>query len=171
MNNLSERQNNPELISLLKLQRYKYNKAAYVSTLNFFLSVVVPIILSVIGLFKIPDNYISFINYIGAICTIICLWLSTRIKTMKESAAKVQYVFDVKLFGFKQNNFICNSTMNELLTLSSKEKIQNLKGLENWYSIKSNLKTNDAIFSCQQQNIRWDKKLRKLFCILFYQLA
>lgn len=169
MNNFNDKQNTPELLSLLKLQRHKYNIVSYVSTLNFSLSVVLPIILSIIGLFKIPDNCISYINYIGAVCTIICLWLSSTLKTMKENAAKVQYVFDVQLFGFKQNEFICNSTMNDLLTLSNKEKIQKLKGLENWYSIKNNLKTNDAIFSCQQQNIRWDKKLRRIF--LYFVLS
>ena len=171
MNNFNEKQNNPELLSLLKLQRYKYNKVSYVSTLNFILSVVLPIILSIIGLFNIPDNYISYINYVGAICTIICLWLSSTLKTMKENAAKIQYVFDVQLFGFKQNNLICSSTMTDLLALSKKEKIQNLKGLENWYSIKNNIKTNDAIFSCQQQNIRWDKKLRRLFLYFILSIS
>ena len=125
MNNFNDKQNTPELLSLLKLQRHKYNIVSYVSTLNFSLSVVLPIILSIIGLFKMPDNCISYINYIGAVCTIICLWLSSTLKTMKENAAKVQYVFDVQLFGFKQNEFICNSTMNDLLTLSNKDKIQN----------------------------------------------
>ena len=171
MNNFNEKQNNFELLSLLKLQRHKYNKVAFVSTFNFILSVIVPIILSIIGLFKIPDNYISYINYVGAVCTIMCLWLSSSLKTMKENAAKVQYIFDVQLFGFKQNSFICNSTMADLLAQSKKEKIQNLKGLENWYSIKSNIKTNDAIFSCQQQNIRWDKKLRRFFLYFILSIS
>lgn len=169
MNNFSERQNDPELLNLLKLQRYKYNKVPNISVLNFILSVIVPIILSIIGLFNIPNNYISYINYVGALCTIICLFLSSTLKTMKENAAKVQYIFDIQLFGFKRNNLICGTTITDLLIQSKKEKIQKQKGLENWYSIKNNINTVDAIFSCQQQNIRWDKKLRKLF--LYFVLS
>lgn len=167
MNNINTKQNSEELLNLLKLQRYKYNKVSKISTLNFILSVITPIVISLIGLFNIPNNVVSYINYIGAVCVIICLWLSTRIKTIKEKAATVQYLFDVKLFGFKTNSFICNNT-TEILALSKDKRIQKLKGLENWYSIKDNLDMNTAIFSCQQQNIRWDSKLRKiyLFCIV-----
>ena len=163
MNNLHEKQNNHDLLSLLKLQRYKYNQVSKISTLNFILSVLVPIGISIIGLFNLSSTTVSYINYIGALCTGIYLWLSFKLKTMKENAAKIQYVFDVQLFGFKQNYLICNNSLTELLALSKGEKVQKLKGLENWYSIKNNLHINDAIFSCQQQNIRWDKKLRKYF--------
>ena len=163
MNNLHEKQNNHDLLSLLKLQRYNYNQVSKISTLNFILSVLVPIGISIIGLFNLSSTTVSYINYIGALCTGIYLWLSFKLKTMKENAAKIQYVFDVQLFGFKQNYLICNNSLTELLALSKGEKVQKLKGLENWYSIKNNLHINDAIFSCQQQNIRWDKKLRKYF--------
>ena len=163
MNNLNEKQNNHDLLSLLKLQRYKYNQVSKISTLNFILSVLVPIGISIIGLFNLSSTTVSYINYIGALCTGVYLWLSFKLKTMKENAAKIQYVFDVQLFGFKQNYLICNNSLTELLALSKGEKVQRLKGLENWYSIKNNLHINDAIFSCQQQNIRWDKKLRKYF--------
>ncbi len=171
MNNFSEEQNKEELLNLLKLQRYTYNQVSIISNINFVLSVVIPIVLSFIGLFNIPLNIVTFINLIGVVCVLIYLWLTTKIKTKKEQAATIQYLFDVKLFDFKTNKLICkNST--EILTLSQNDKIKKLKGLENWYSIKSNLETKDAIFSCQQQNIRWDSKLRKIYlsCVIVFSL-
>ena len=174
MNNLNEKQNNQEFIDLLKLQRYKYNEASITATFNFILSVILQIILSLITLFNMPNNFITYINFLGVICTFVCLWLSAKTKSIKEKAAQIQYVFDVKLFGFKQNSLICNIPMDELIILSQKEKVKKLKGLNNWYSIKNNLDLKDAIFSCQQQNIRWDKKLRRnyllfiiIICLLF----
>lgn len=163
MNNLNEKQNSLQLLNLLKLQRYKYNKVSQLSTTNFIFSVIIPILLSIIGLFNIPDNFVSYINYIGAICVFVCLWLSTKIKEKKECAAQVQYVFDITLFEFKQNKFICNSSLTEMQAEALNKNVQDIKGLENWYSINNSLDIKDAIFSCQQQNIRWDKKLRKMF--------
>ena len=168
MNTLSEKQNTPNLLSLLKLQRYTYNQVSKLAVISFILSVILPIILGLIELIQIPDNAVLYINFLGALCVFACLWLSHIIKSKKEQAAKIQYFFDTELFGLKKNSFICNETLNELLAKSKKEAIQKLQGLENWYSIKDNLNNNDAILSCQWQNIKWDKKLRKiyLFCII-----
>ena len=159
MNNFSEKQNTEELLNLLKFQRFKYNQVSIISTINFVLSVIIPIILGFIGLLNIPTNIISYINFIGAVCVLVCLWLLLKIKTMKEKAASIQYLFDIKLFDFIPNTLICNN-INEIIALSKNDKIKKQKGLENWYSIGNNLEIKDAIFSCQQQNIRWDSKLR-----------
>ena len=98
MNNFSEKQNTEELLNLLKFQRLKYNQISIISTINFVLSVVIPIILGFIGLFNIPTNIINYINFVGVVCVLICLWLVLKIKAMKEKAATIQYIFDIKLF-------------------------------------------------------------------------
>lgn len=163
MNDLSIKQNSKDFLSLLKLQRYKYNIVSKVATINFILSVIIPIFISFIGFLPLSKVFVLFINLIGAICTIICLWLSYKIKNLKDEAAQIQYLFDVNLFGMKTNPFITNLQLTELLSIAQKSKIEKLCGLENWYSIKNTLHKNDAIYSCQKQNIRWDKNLRKIY--------
>lgn len=163
MNNIAVKQNEEAMLSLLKLQRFKYNNISKISTLNFILSVMLPIILSIIGLFDLQENVVLYINLIGAVCIFICLFLDTRIKELKNNAAQVQYIFDINLFGWKQNSLISNLSLTELISIAQKDKIKSLTGLENWYSIDKTLSVNNAIFSCQQQNIRWDKKLRKRY--------
>ena len=163
MNNIAVKQNEDEMLSLLKLQRFQYNNISKISTLNLILSVVLPIILSIIGLFDLQENVVLYINLIGAVCIFICLFLDTRIKELKNKAAQVQYIFDINLFEWEQNSLISNLLITELISIAQKNKIKSLTGLENWYSVDKNLSVNDAIFSCQQQNIRWDKKLRKKY--------
>lgn len=166
MNDFSERQNSKEIIDLLKYQRFEYNRISKLASLNFVISVVIPIILSLIGLFNLPDNVIVYINFLGALCTICCIYLSTKIKSMKDFASQIQYFADIKLFQMKPNKLIFRQGQVDIYSQSQKAKIQKVKGVNNWYSISNTLDINHAIFSCQQQNLRWDKRLRKFYLIL-----
>lgn len=163
MNDLNIKQNIPESLSLLKLQRYKYNIISIIATFNFIISVIIPIILSFIGLVPMQNNFVQYINYLGLICTFFSLWLDFKLKKLKEDASQIQYLFDINLFGMRQNPLISKLSLNELLVAANRSKIQKLQGVENWYSIGDNLNKIDAIYSCQKQNIRWDKRLRKKY--------
>ena len=163
MNDFKTKQNYPDLLNLLKLQRYKYSIASIISTIHFIISVVIPIGLSCIALLNIKDTLLVYFNFLGVVCEVICIFLPITINKYKSTAAQIQYVFDISLFGLRIDKLISNYSIVELVTESQKKRIQRLKGLENWYSIDDTLDTNNAIFSCQQQNIRWDKTLRKTF--------
>ena len=163
MNDLNIKQNIPESLSLLKLQRYKYNIISIIATFNFIISVIIPIILSFIGLVPMQNNFVQYINYLGLICTFFSLRLDCKLKKLKEDASQIQYLFDINLFGMRQNPLISKLSLNELLVAANRSKIQKLQGVENWYSIGDNLNKIDAIYSCQKQNIRWDKRLRKKY--------
>lgn len=168
MNNFNEKQNTNEMLDLLKLQRYRYNQVSKIAVLNFILSVLLPIIISLIVLFLTKNNYIVFINFIGAFCVLLCIYLNFLIKKMKDDAAQIQYVFDINLFDFKQNIYISNYSIADLLTRAKNPKVQKIREIEEWYKIPKDLDKKRAIFLCQKQNINWDKNLRKkyLSCII-----
>lgn len=163
MNSIRQKQNSADMLNLLKLQRYRYTQISKLSTLNFLFAVILPIILTIVGTFNISDNYIKYINFLGLVCTFIHLCLNFKIKNSKDDTSQIQYMFDINVFNLKQSKLISNYTLTELISQAQNEKIQKQKGLEGWYSISDDLDKNDAIFSCQQQNIRWDKKLRKIY--------
>lgn len=163
MNDINQRQNTFESLSLLKLQRYKYNQVSKWEVTQFLLAVVVPVIISIIELFNIPTKMIVFLNFLGVLGIVVLFISEYFTKKCKTYAAQVQYIFDTRIYGMKQNKLISKLVVDELLVESKNDKIQNITGVENWYSIEDNLELNNAIFSCQKQNIYWDTKLRKLY--------
>lgn len=163
MNNINQRQNTFESLSLLKLQRYKYNQVSKWEVGQFLLAVVLPVIISVIELFNIPTKMIVFLNFFGFLGIVVLFISECFTAKYKTYAAQVQYIFDTRLYGMKQNKLISKLVVDELLVESKNDKIQNITGVKNWYSIDDNLELNNAIFSCQKQNIYWDTKLRKLY--------
>ncbi len=161
MNDITTRQNNPNLIELLKAQRIAYSQC---KTLQLFdvVSVIIAIIFPVLTLnFSTNQN---IINAFGFLWTIAYLATEIYRKNKTTQGAIIQEQFDTELYNLKWNKILCKDkvsidTIQELATKYSKNE------LTNWYSIKINDSNPKEIATilCQRINFYWKITQRRKF--------
>jgi hypothetical protein len=122
MNDITTRQNNPNLIELLKAQRIAYSQC---KTFQLFdvVSVIIAIIFPVLTL-KFPA-YQNMINAFGVLWTIAYLLTEIYRKNKTTQGAIIQEQFDTELYNLKWNEILCKEkvsidTIQELATKYSK---------------------------------------------------
>lgn len=161
MNNITTRQNNPNLIELLKAQRIAYSQC---KTFQLFdvVSVIIAIIFPVLTL-KFPA-YQNMINAFGVLWTIAYLLTEIYRKNKTTQGAIIQEQFDTELYNLNWNEILCKDkvsidTIQELATKYSKDD------LTNWYSIKINNSNPKEIATilCQRINFSWEITQRRKF--------
>jgi hypothetical protein len=161
MNDITTRQNNPNLIELLKAQRIAYSQC---KTFQLFdvVSVIIAIIFPVLTL-KFPA-YQNMINAFGVLWTIAYLLTEIYRKNKTTQGAIIQEQFDTELYNLKWNEILCKEkvsidTIQELATKYSKND------LTNWYSIKINDSNPKEIATilCQRINFSWEITQRRKF--------
>lgn len=169
MNDIVTKQNNPDLIELLKAQRIAYSQC---KTLQIFdlVSIIIAIVFPVLTL-KLPE-YQNVINAFGVLWTIAYLLTEFYRKNKTNQGAVIQEQFDTELYDMKWNEILCKDKVNidtiqELATKYSKND------LTNWYSPKiSNSNPKEiAIILCQRINFSWEISQRKKFVIFLSCLA
>jgi hypothetical protein len=161
MNDITTRQNNPNLIELLKAQRIAYSQC---KTFQLFdvVSVIIAIIFPVLTL-KFP-TYQNMINAFGVLWTIAYLLTEIYRKNKTTQGAIIQEQFDTELYNLKWNEILCKDkvsidTIQELATKYSSND------LTNWYSIKINDSNPKEIATilCQRINFSWEITQRRKF--------
>lgn len=160
MNPLLNKQNDMQLIKLLKASSVSYKKAKYweIRITYFF----------VILAFAYPITYVIVqnekIRLLLLICSFILAILSqlffNRFKGNTTEGALFKEEFDVILFGIRWKSTLNKVNHKDVSRLSNQYKG---KEIQDWYSksLSNNVPRNIAIAVCQYSNTVWDIELRK----------
>lgn len=111
-------------------------------------------------------DWLTAISSLFAIAFLISSkYIDSLVNEHKKYAATIQQYFDVTLYAEELSTAkmawgpIPNDS--DIADTVSVIDESDTGGVVNWYSDYSNLPANQEVFRCQQENIRWDFKLRK----------
>ncbi len=173
-----KRQNKDVHINELLAQKRVYSIAKNYQGLLIFISVPLPIIISLAV--KTNPNLIDESSYIFVLYTIIAAVgekiLESSIDRLKKIAASIKETFDNKVLGINSNETLnLVLTDRELIRRYSKKYRTNQKIIDkvvNWYSLEiKKVKTNVASLLCQRTNITYDFSVRKRYKYLIYVIS
>lgn len=173
-----QRQNQDINIDKLLAQRRLYSNAKKVNYSLITITVLVPIVISIIINFtkiKIYDRYWIYVLY-----TVIALILEKvfeiYIDRCKKTAASIQEDFDTTIFQIPENELL-NTTFVDLdiirkYSKKDKNNIEKVNKVKNWYSEEiENIESNVAILFCQRMNICYDQNIKKKYNLLLISLS
>ena len=162
-----ERQNMPGMVGAQKSANYCYSYGKKLVAFLAVVSILVPIISNVLLLIFTNQILANVLSVIALCCFLIAEILRSQVKKYKFYGAGLQQYFDEFVFGLKNS---CKKYLQES-KLSSDQRLALLKKYEhednepflNWYSDYSKLPYEKAVYHCQKENLRWDKKLREKY--------
>lgn len=164
-----ERQNQQGIINAQKAAHYSYLNGKRVILVLAIVSIVIPIISNVLLLFFNNIILANILIVIGVCCFFGGEILRLFIKKYKFYGAGLQQYFDEFVFGLKNS---CRKyippkklTFEQRLSLLKKYEKKDNAPFVNWYSDYSSLPYEKAVYYCQKENIRWDKKLREKYIV------
>ncbi len=173
-----ERQNQEINIDKLLAQRRLYSNAKKVNYSLIGITVLVPIVISLITNFTkiiIDDKYWIYVLY-TLIAIILEKIFEIYIDRCKKTAASIQEYFDTTIFSIPENELL-NTTFVDSDTIrkySKKDKcnIKKVNKVTNWYSKEIEyLETNIAILFCQRMNICYDQNIKKKYNLFLITLS
>tara|TARA_R110002073_G_scaffold72537_1_gene177056 strand:- start:16733 stop:17647 length:915 start_codon:yes stop_codon:yes gene_type:complete len=173
-----ERQDKDVHINELLAQKRVYSIAKNYQGFLIFISVPLPIIISLVV--KFNPNLFNESSYIFVLYTIIAAVgekiLESSIDRLKKIAASIKETFDNKVLGINSNETLnLVLTDRELIRRYSKKyraKQQVINNVIDWYSLEiKNVKTNVASLLCQRTNITYDFSVRKRYKYLIYIIS
>lgn len=162
-----ERQNEQGMINAQKAAHYSYLTGKRVIFVLATVSIIIPIISNVLLLLFNNIILANLLSVIGVCCFLGGEILRLFIKRYKFYGAGLQQYFDEFVFGLKNS---CRKyippkklTFEQRLSLLKKYEKKDNAPFVNWYSDYSSLPYEKAVYYCQKENIRWDKKLREKY--------
>ena len=173
-----EKQNKDTHINELLAQKRVYSIAKNYQGFLIFISVPLPIIISLAV--KYNPNLIDESSYIFVLYTILAAVgekiLESSIDRLKKVAASIKETFDNKVLDINSNETLnLVLTDRELIRRYSKKYRANQQIIDkvvNWYSLEiKNVKTNVASLLCQRTNITYDFSVRKRYKYLIYIIS
>ncbi len=186
MQQIRQRQNEEQLLSIQFVARHYYNRAevynfiSWILCLVSFFSCILPQTLPNIVLYGIPF-------LIEILAAVFCYLFSNSISL----GSQLRSSFDEYVLGFSEKLNVKQELLEKIISVVNSNKKQaeiqmkntgkdNPPGVRDWYNTDSNETGISAIFLCQKENKWWDKKLTpwKIFlnsifiigCILFLWL-
>ncbi|MBE5738741.1 MAG: hypothetical protein E7354_03350 [Clostridiales bacterium] len=166
-NNINAKQNSKKSQEMIVAQHYTYREAKLWVFILFMISVIIPLCIN-IGLIWVKNETIAaIISFFSIITLIITELIRNKIAKIKEIAASIQQLFDISVFGLK-NDFCINK--DEVFAYLRKYKNKDWERKINWYTVSNNIEHNKAVFYCQKENIDWTQSLSKKFKSLLYLL-
>lgn len=169
-NGIGKRQNEEKSIAMLAAQRQLYSDVGALDSLNFVLSVILPVLFAIL---KECGTQWLWLKCLSCVLSIAMLFLSRLIvrtrKNKKSIAASIQLAFDLyvfqmpwddKLFGKQENinPIVAEKSLKILKNENEKNK------LINWYTpIVNDMPLEEGIFTCQKENHNWDTGIRKRY--------
>lgn len=167
MNNIKKNQELPQNMLLLKAQRVIYANAKKIYRLQLTFTIIIVVILNFVKLFQKDFTNIDLTPYIALISVSITLidllFLSSYLSKFKTNGAKVQELFDCRVYNMGWNETNSGDIPeNWVIEEAEKSYVHNPKApLTNWYHIDlGGLKHEEAILRCQETNLEYDRKLR-----------
>jgi hypothetical protein len=161
MNDITTRQNNTDLIELLRAQRTAYSQC---KTFQLFdvVSIIIAIIFPILTL-KFP-SFQNMINAFGVLWTIAYLVTEIYRRNKTTQGALIQEQFDTELYDLEWNEILCKEKVS-LDTIQALAAKYSKNDLINWYSAKINnsLPKEIAVILCQRINFSWEITQRRKF--------
>jgi hypothetical protein len=177
MNNIHIIQNSQKQIERIAAQRELYSTAKRFYGFQLFGNVLLPIVFSMISIFK-SDFSVCFGLYGICFYVIDILIIEQHIEERRTKAAKIQELFDCDVLLIKKSPLkIANDiAVEEVLTYYNaySKMTTNIEKLKDWYPQDTKeISIHYARLICQRTNCWWDSKLRfsyitklKYICIL-----
>lgn len=173
INKITEKQNLPINITLLKAQRALYSSAKNYAGLQLILTVFIMVAISFIyliygkGWLGLPVTDLTWLVTSVSFLVLLLdsIWLTPLIESKKEMAAKIQQEFDSNVLGIQwSKGFLGKKVDREVI----EDWCYKFKGDENklrdWYCTKiESLPLTPAKICCQSENCWWDGDLRKKY--------
>ncbi|SHN24974.1 S-4TM family putative pore-forming effector [Chitinophaga sp. CF418] len=169
MNNIKELQNRPENIRLLAAQRQLYIKAKNAFAVQVVLTVLSVVVLNFLKLIpqeKIPFDTAWFALLASVVAIIDLSVFIGYISNMRTRAAKIQELFDCRIYGLQWNKFNAGSQpeKTDIKNNADQYRPNPYSPLKDWYNIDlDGLPQESAIIVCQEINLYYDGRLREKF--------
>ncbi|MCT3922660.1 hypothetical protein HZQ08_05025 [Elizabethkingia anophelis] len=172
------RQNLEINIDKLLAQRRLYSNAKKANYFLLFLTIIIPILISLVTnltIIKINDKHWIYVLY-TVLAIILEKFFEIYIDRCKKTAASIQEYFDTIIFPIPENELL-NTTYvdSDIVRMYSKKDKKNAKKVEkvtNWYSKEiESIDTNIAILFCQRMNICYDQNIKKKYNKLLITLS
>ncbi|HDG1673081.1 TPA: hypothetical protein PFE07_002537 [Kluyvera cryocrescens] len=174
MNTLYTSQSTPDNMSLLYAQAHLYNRIKIFSSVNFFISIVLPVLLSVAAAilksrYSVPQELISaYMGLYGLIVLTVNIALSGYIFSERRKAATIQEMYDCNVLRIKWNDLRVGKKIPRdsifraaRFYLDRPAKAQARFGSEGWYVNKPyDAPQSVMALLCHGKNFGWDRSLR-----------
>lgn len=175
MNTINLTQSSKENMDLLYAQAHLYNRIKRFSNINFIISIIVPIMLSVTAAVLksktgIPQEKISaYLGMYGLIVLTLNVVLNGYISSERKKAATIQEMYDCNVLRVKWNDLkvgkeIPRDTVFRAASyyLNRPEKAKKRFGDEGWYVNKKYAAPQHVMaLLCHGKNFGWDTSLRQ----------
>lgn len=171
MLDIKNKQNSPEILDLLFLQRILCEKIEYLTIGTYILTFMIPIIGFLAG------NCYYFIS-LNLFLILINNYLIINRKKVISTMVTIKEIIDRTLFRLNLSNvqLECPKEAIEELLIKEKEKkygryikeisnsgIDTYRGVKDWYFYEDTSEDEKNILSCQKQNVYFTEKLSKSF--------
>ena len=172
-NGIAVRQNEEKAIVMLAAQRQLYNDAKTCRIILDALSVLVPVVMSLISVALLEESILKSVPYILSIVSMLFSFFADKhIADKKRLAAIIQQKFDIYVYNMSWNERLFGKDKNVIheIIAYSKQIIANAdekEKLYNWYTPavdKRDLAT--GILLCQRETFGWDSELRKRYRLI-----
>ena len=161
-NDLPLRQNAEPSIVLLRARSRLYEEAQRFQWLQFFLTVLLPLVLGIGGIFN--QEIRPATAAITLLITVVdATWLDRQFNRRLAVAARVSERFDCDLFGLPWRPLIASKPVDhEDVVRAAKDWGKGDDKLRDWYPVAVGRAPLDlARFACQRSNLWYDSELRR----------
>jgi hypothetical protein len=167
MNTIVTRENEDRSVEKLAAQRQIYSKAKILFGFQTFMSVLLLALLSFAQLILPTIDFTLFIATASIIAVFTDDFLERYINNLKESAAKIQELFDTYVLNIKWNSILCyeKPEFDDICDYSTKYKEKHdLSELHDWYESEiETIPENKGVIICQKTNCNYDSKIRRKY--------
>jgi hypothetical protein len=168
------RENEAPSIEKLAAQRQIYSSAKNLFYLQMSISVFLMVFLSFAQLLYPKQNLTLIIATLSILAVITDNLLDNFISKEKESASKVQELFDTYVLNIGWNSILCGEKPEYSFIYSAYRKQKKNKGLTkfaDWYDAEvDSIPEMAGKIICQKSNCNYDAAIRRKYNRVFYQL-
>ena len=166
-NHVNEMQNEPFSIDMLSAQRHYYSQAKLIVYTSLFFCVIVVAVLSVLNRFYSSEILGKTVLMYSLLAFILSSMLANYRNKLQNLAARIQHLFDIKLFGLKWDTALCGIEPRVEEVKRGKQKKQNK--LDYWYKdIPDDLPLDAVTLVCLRMNVEYDKSMKQNLSLLLY---
>ena len=166
-NHVNEMQNEPFSIDMLSAQRHYYSQAKLIVYTSLFFCVIVVAVLSVLNRFYSSEILGKTVLMYSLLAFILSSMLTNYRYKLQNLAARIQHLFDIKLFGLKWDTALCGIEPRVEEVKRGKQKKQNK--LDYWYKdIPDDLPLDAVTLVCLRMNVEYDKSMKQNLSLLLY---
>jgi membrane protein implicated in regulation of membrane protease activity len=163
VNRITEAQNEPEYLRLMRARSRVYQEAQWYQYAQLTVVIFIPIIAAVVGLtYSASRPYAAAISLAATVLD--ALWLDRAQRTRTKTGARLGEMVDCGLFQLDWNKFVAGEQVDALTVASLEQRWSGGdKRFIDWYKPQqlSELPIHVARVICQHSNLWYDGQLRR----------